>query len=369
MRGLLLSAYDAASHQSWREGLVSSLNHIDWTELIMPARHFSWRIRGNSLYFAEEIQALDQNFDFILATSMVDLATLKGMVPKLASIPCLVYFHENQFSYPLGSSAKFSLEPAMVNFYTAMAADQLLFNSEFNKATFFAGLSDLLKRLPDYVPNDICENLSGKSSVVPVGLNNDVFIKPQVTNVGAAKAPRQVVWNHRWEYDKGPERLLALVAALPESLDLRFHILGQRFRREPECMAKLHHLLLSRAWLGEWGPIEQRSDYLKVLASSDFVLSTSLHDFQGLAVLEGAALGCTPIVPDRLAYKEFIPEHLRYKTCLDVDAEAQHAAALLTSLLTSGEGRPQVAQACLRWAELKPLYEAAIIKSLEKPIS
>ena len=81
----------------------------------MPPRYFSWRIRGNSFYFAESIIAeinalpLDDSesenaskapFDVIVATSMVDLATLIGICPVIAGIPSLLYFHENQFAYP-----------------------------------------------------------------------------------------------------------------------------------------------------------------------------------------------------------------------------------------------------------------------------
>jgi len=101
MRILLLSAYDAASHKQWRQALVSNLSEHDWSVLTLPDRHFSWRIRGNALsWAAEQEKTLQQPFELIIATSMVDLATLKGIVPRLAAIPTLLYFHENQFAYP-----------------------------------------------------------------------------------------------------------------------------------------------------------------------------------------------------------------------------------------------------------------------------
>ena len=88
MRILLLSAYDAQSHKYWREGMVAQFPEYDWTQLALPGHHFSWRIRSNSLQWAlSERATLDQPYDLIIATSMVDFASLKGFVPNLANIP------------------------------------------------------------------------------------------------------------------------------------------------------------------------------------------------------------------------------------------------------------------------------------------
>ena len=52
-------------------------------------------------------------------------------------------------------------------------------------------------------------------------------------------ATLEVVWNHRWEYDKGPERLLAVVKRIyEEKLNCRLHIVGQQFKQAPEEFAK-----------------------------------------------------------------------------------------------------------------------------------
>lgn len=110
-RILLLSAYDAASHRYWHQLLRQELNDWDWQLLTLPARHFSWRIRGNPLYWAQACrETLEQAYDLVLATSMVDLSTLRGLVPALAGIPTLLYFHENQFAYPSGQARHGSLE-------------------------------------------------------------------------------------------------------------------------------------------------------------------------------------------------------------------------------------------------------------------
>jgi glycosyltransferase involved in cell wall biosynthesis len=72
----------------------------------------------------------------------------------------------------------------------------------------------------------------------------------------------------------------------------------------------------ARSALGErvvaWGFQESRDAYVALLASCDVALSTARHEFQGLAVLESAACGAVPLVPDSLVYREIWPAEYRY---------------------------------------------------------
>ena len=101
MKVLLLSAYAAHSHVHWQRCLLNMFPDWEWRVLSLPPRHFSWRVRGNALYWSlEERESLERDYDLLIATSMVDLATLRGLVPALTALPSLLYFHENQFDYP-----------------------------------------------------------------------------------------------------------------------------------------------------------------------------------------------------------------------------------------------------------------------------
>ena len=64
--------------------------------------------------------------------------------------------------------------------------------------------------------------------------------------------------------------------------------------------------------LGQSGFVEDRSAYRALLGESDRVLSTAHHEFQGIAVLEAMSAGYEPVVPNDLAYQEFVPEHCRF---------------------------------------------------------
>jgi len=310
MRILLLSAYDAASHRIWREGLVRHLGEHEWTVLTLPPRFFAWRFRGNALTWAlGERDTLDRDYDLVLATSMTDLAGLKGIVPSLAATPSIVYFHENQYAYPEQHERKEYQNYKLTNLFTALAADRVLFNSRYNKDTFLEGAHGLLSIMPDHVPKGIVKAVQDRCEVLPVPLEAACYTGGSERFGG----PLKIVWNHRWEHDKAPERFFgALYRLVEKGVPFRVHVLGQRFRDKPdvfdEADGKLGDNILT------WGFVENEGQYRSLLSSSDLVISTALHDFQGLAVLEGVAAGCLPVVPDRLAYPEFIHESFRYRS-------------------------------------------------------
>jgi len=105
-------------------------------------------------------------------------------------------------------------------------------------------------------------------------------------------------------------------------------------------------------------------DYQLLLQRSHVVLTTALHEFQGLAVLEAVASGCVPLAPDRLAYREYIPDECRYASFPeDADSESSAIAVQLQSLcqrFKAGElpAAPVVEQ--LSWRQLVSAYREEI---------
>lgn len=324
-RILLLSAYDAISHQLWRKRLKQLFTEYAWTELCLPPRHFTWRVRGNSLIWATtQREVLEQNYDLLIATSMVDLSSLRGFVPSLASVPTLLYVHENQFEYPQNRSDRNNVEPLLVPLYAALCADTVAFNSHFNRSSFLKGAASLLSKLPEQFPSSIMTQLDS-SIVLPVPLPEN---SPRLPQPNYAKT-LSVVWNHRWEFDKGPELLLAVVAAIQtQQLPVQLHVVGQQFREQPIEFEQINNLLDKHAQetgieRGLFGFIEGKADYKQLLQTCDVVLSTAIHDFQGLAIQEACLMGCVPLTPDDLAYPEYIPEKYRYPVHGQVEATAQ----------------------------------------------
>ncbi|MCJ8338804.1 MAG: DUF3524 domain-containing protein [Pseudomonadales bacterium] len=368
MKILLLSAYDADSHQYWRKGLVANFPEHQWTVLSLPGRYFSWRIRGNSLTwaFGEQVDKLTAQYDLVIATSMTDLSSLRGFIPSLGNIPTLVYFHENQFDYPATDRARKNVEPQILNIYTALAADQLAFNSQYNFDTFIAGASALLKKLPDQVPANIEALLTAKSQVLPVPLtrhkNGTSETLPQIAwhkyqAQSIESRPLLIVWAARWEYDKGPERLLAIVRQLERTnIDYRLCIMGQKFRQVPIEFEQLQQQFAHR--LDQFGYAQSTAQYRAWLHSADIFLSTAVHEFQGLAVLEAVTQNCLPALPKRLVYPELFADNCLYSSESDILTEAKNAVALIAaqrlSLSTNSVNSPDLN---LYWDNLKPAYQ------------
>jgi glycosyltransferase involved in cell wall biosynthesis len=339
LKVLLLSAYAANSHVHWQQSLEAMCPQWHWQVLSLPPRHFSWRVRGNPLYWSiAEREVLARSYDLLIATSMVDLATLRGLVPNLASVPSVLYFHENQFAYPQDRAQHNLLEAQMVSLYSSLAADRVVFNSHYNRSSFMGGCESLLRRLPDRVPGGIVESIQAKARVLPVPLipqapHED---EPAPLWAGAAGAyparPLRLLWVGRFEYDKGGEGLHRVLIELEKTgLDYELAVIGQQFRNSPDVFPKIEQNFASR--LVQFGYLESAADYRQYLADADIVLSTAVHEFQGLAVLEAVESGCLPVVPGRLVYPEIFSAHYIYESHVDDSArEARGAAKLITGL-------------------------------------
>ncbi len=373
MKILLLSAYDAQSHQYWRTGLVEMFPEYQWQVLTLPARFFSWRVRGNSLSWSYNEQAiLSQDYDLVIATSMTDLSALKGLSPHLAKVPSLVYFHENQFAYPLSGKEFSSVEPQILSIYTALSATRVIFNSTYNRDTFLDGAKQLLRKLPDQVPKGLVSMLAEKSSSLAVPLKN---IHPVPVNQKIKSHKLEIIWNHRWEYDKGPKLLLLALRALMTRTDnFVIHVVGQHFAQIPEEFSQIKQEFSNK--IGTWGYIKEINDYYALLHESDIVLSTALHDFQGLSILQAVQCGCIPLVPNRLAYPEFLPAQYLYSADLGQTELKSEAEVIANELWSYSQMKEKgvlpsrdLVKNCITtiaWKQMKSHYQKVIVDCLAK---
>lgn len=311
MKAWLLSAYRSDSHAYWADWLTGAFSDIDWRKLELPGRHFRWRIRGNPLSWLTQLP--DDQPDVIIATSMVDLATLKGLHPGLATVPAMYYFHENQFAYPAGEHQVRSIEPQMVQLYGALAADRCVFNSRYNLESFLQGIDALLDNMPDAVPDNVSYLIRSKASVLPV---------PVRPIPASDKNSKLVLWNHRWEYDKQPGVFADAMIQLHESgVDFELALLGARPAVAPAALQQLRDIMPQRIVYD--GKVDTKT-YRRILGEARIVVSTSRHEFQGLAIMEAVSAGATPLLPDSLCYPEYYAPPYLYRD--------GHVNALVTKL-------------------------------------
>ncbi|WNL37368.1 DUF3524 domain-containing protein [Halomonas sp. PAMB 3232] len=306
MRVLLLSAYEAVSHRYWADQLTARLDDIEWVRLSLTPRHFAWRIRGNPLsWWLREHATLSQAFDVVLATSMVDLATLIGLFPHLGQARKIVYFHENQFAYPSSSEQRPPVEAMMVNLYSALAADEVAFNTAFNRDSFIDGAKAFLKKMPDKLPVAApLEALRRRARVLPVPLET------RPGEAASGSSINRIIWNHRWEYDKNPQDFFEVLFQLSQAgVSFELAVVGQRFRDAPAVFDEARERL--GAHIHCWGPLEYQQ-YQALLDEGGIVVSTAWHEFQGLAIMEAAQRGARPLVPARLCFPELYPAAFCY---------------------------------------------------------
>jgi glycosyltransferase involved in cell wall biosynthesis len=117
-----------------------------------------------------------------------------------------------------------------------------------------------------------------------------------------------ILWNHRWEYDKNPEAFFSMLEQLAEmGVAFRVAIAGESFRNQPEEFLAARERFRERIIHFGYATKEQ---YQALLQRSDIVVSTAIHEFFGIAVVEAIYAGCAPLLPNRLAYPELIPDPL-----------------------------------------------------------
>jgi len=317
MRILYVEPFEGGSHASFTRALTRCVP-ADWTRLTLPARHWKWRMRGSAVWAAlSQAEVVGAAYDLLWASSFVPLAELVGLVPSLAKVPRVLYFHENQLSYPWreGKVADRDLHYGVTQLVSALAATRCVFNSAYNRDSFLQSGRELLAKMPDAVPAEWIETIEARSSVlgVPLALADDpppALVPP--TAVQRAAGPT-ILWNHRWEHDKNPAAFFGALAELADKgVAFQVAVCGQRYRRAPDTFERARESLGER--VTHWGHLPDRAHYLALLERCDIAVSTANHEFFGVAMLEATHCGAYPLVADRLAYPELFPSEYRYGT-------------------------------------------------------
>jgi glycosyltransferase involved in cell wall biosynthesis len=314
VRILLVSSYHGGSHQKWAEGYAKYSRH-EIVALTLPARYWKWRMHGGSVTLARKFKAVPSPPpDLIVATDMVDLSTFLALTRcQVSGIPAVLYMHENQLTYPLPDDpAKGGMRRqlgerdahyAFINYVSMLAADRVVFNSEFHLNSFLDALPNFLKRFPEKREISTVNRIREKSTVLPVGIDLDAYgLDPRK---GKNRRPL-VLWNQRWEYDKNPEEFFAVLRKIAaEGIDFEVAICGQSFQRQPEEFKSSIEALGARVIHLGYAPFPE---YVRILWEADITLSTAYHEFFGVSLVEAILCKTFPVLPARLSYPEIIPE-------------------------------------------------------------
>jgi glycosyltransferase involved in cell wall biosynthesis len=300
MRILALEPYYGGSHQAFLDGWSQASRH-EWTILPLPAYKWKWRMRHAAVTFAGQIEPLlaqGRRWDLLFCSAMLNLAEFLGLAPpRVRDLPSLIYFHENQLTYPVQVESERDYQFALTNMTSALAAGAVWFNSAFHRDSFLQALPALLRRMPDFQPFEAVERIRGKSAVFPPG------VAAMSGRTEREPGPLRILWAARWEHDKNPgEFFEAVRLLLDRQIRFRFSVIGAQFREAPAVFARARaHFADS---VDRWGYQPDRAEYEAALREADVFASTALHEFFGLSAVEATLAGAYPLVPRRLAYPE-----------------------------------------------------------------
>ncbi|GAB5518038.1 MAG: DUF3524 domain-containing protein [Rhodothermales bacterium] len=318
MNVLALEPWYGGSHKTFLKGLVANSEHTYHT-ITMAARFWKWRMHGGGVTLARKaIQAVENGFtpDLIFASSMVNVPAFLALTrSKLPDVPVVLFFHENQLTYPLPEGKPRDYTYAYINYLSCLAADQIVFNSQFHFDEFMEALPILLRAFPDYTHLNTVQEIRAKSTVLHLGMDlqsHDAFAADYAPHRwGPGMEPPIVLWNQRWEYDKNPEAFFRLMNRLDDiGCTFRLILAGEHFEEQPSEFERAFKRYAER--ILHYGYAEDFEEYSRLLHRADLIVSTSIHEFFGIAVMEAIYCGCHPLLPNRLSYPELVPETLHH---------------------------------------------------------
>jgi glycosyltransferase involved in cell wall biosynthesis len=340
LRVLFLESFFGGSHRAFAEGFAAHSRHdIDLRTL--PGQEWRRRQRLAAAAFAEEVRDLAR-YDAVLATDLLDLADFNAILG--VTRPTLLYMHETQCTYPLPKGRSHDDDTVFFDVKNCRLADRVVFNSAVHRDAFLSAITPRLGAAGEIDGAAWLRSIEERSTIVYPGVDvarirsvasgaapgdrpadggpadgrpaGDAPRERSQAREGAATEarPANIVWNHRWEYDKNPPAFFrALDALAGEGLDFTVTLLGENPQVRPKDFESARERLGDR--VVHYGYAEDRRTYLDLLASGDIVVSTSNQENFGIAMVEAIAAGCRPVLPKRLSYPEIVPERF-HDSCL-----------------------------------------------------
>ena len=316
MNVLILDPFHIGSHAHWSKGMhhfISKLEDASCDLWTLPGRHWKWRMHGACGAFANKASEQMNVPDVIVTTDMLDVAGLRGLLPmRWRKVPIVLYFHENQLTFPWSPDDKERARGLhhtyeFINIQSAVAADWVWFNSTYHRDVFCKAADEFIRKMPDERSMYSTESLKAKSSILPVGIAETT--KP-IRWRPISSAP-VVLWNHRWEYDKGPDRFFQLLCELEHAgCNFQLNMCGARYKDVHPALTQIKERFAGQILHN--GFTESHSEYKALLQQSDFIVHEPVQEYFGVSVAEAMAHGVIPLVKDDQAYTSWMPEQFRF---------------------------------------------------------
>ena len=305
---LLIEPYYTGSHKKWANDYRRLSNH-NVKILSLKGQFWKWRMHGGAVTLADKFNKINWKPNLIIATDMLDFTTFLSLTRKKTyNIPAIIYFHENQISYPwspndIDVKKNRDSHYGFINYSSALSSDHILFNSNYHMNTFVNELNPFLKNFPDHNELDSINIIKRKSKTLHLGLDLKRFDLKKIKK----KEKPSILWNHRWEYDKNPELFFSVLEKVKnEGYKFNLIVIGENFSQSPEIFDRAKKNFKDE--LIHWGYAKTFELYAELLWRADILPVTSNQEFFGISVMEAIYCGNWPILPNRLTYPELLPE-------------------------------------------------------------
>ena len=182
MKIVIVEPFMAGSHACWAGEYAEHSRH-DVEILGLSGRHWKWRMHGGAVTLAKHFLEQGCEPDLILATDMLDLAAFLALTRRrTAGIKTAIYFHENQITYPWSQrdpdpAGKRDVHYGFINFTSALAADAVVFNSEYHHGAFLSDLGPFLRAFPDHNEEAAVETITAKSHILHLGMPDPATVR------------------------------------------------------------------------------------------------------------------------------------------------------------------------------------------------
>ena len=150
-----------------------------------------------------------------------------------------------------------------------------------------------------------------------------------------------------------------------EKVDFKLIVLGERYRQSPKVFETLNSSFKKE--ILHFGYAEGFSSYAHWLWKADILPVTSNQDFFGGSVVEAIYCQNIPLLPNRLAYPEHIPQALQTKYIYNTpnDFKIKLKQAVLTFLNNNDKQRLSDFVAQYDWGILAQQYDRTFQDTFE----
>lgn len=363
LRIALIEPFYAGSHAAWADGYRSHSTH-DVRLISRPGGPWRWRLQasGPSLGAELAVAGRRRSFDAVVVSSMTDTAQLVGVARRtIGSAPVIAYRHESQLLYPQVPGEKLPVGIALAEWAGLVAADRVIFNSEFHRRALLDAVPGLLATGDEPDAVQLIDGVAARSAVIPVGVD--------LSTIGPSRRPDErsdpptVLFCHRWHHDKDPEGCLdSLIALADAGVEFGLIMCGDDDLPDDSAIRRRLRRLADRVISA--GHLD-RDRYLDALHRSDVVVSTATQEFFGVAVVEAIAAGCVPLVPDDLAYPDAIPGRFHAAALYRRDQPGEFETRLTATLADIEAARASVhglaeAMTAYDWSVVAPELDAFV---------